>query len=370
MFLGLMNTIYCQKQEELILQQTKKNLVDKQATDKTAALFYNLQKLSATHMLFGQQDYASDGHGWIDLEDRCDAKELTGSYPAFNSFDFLHFTNGDYMEHKDPAYIKKLMMQTYSRSGVISFCWHYLNPITKKNFYDTSIVVRYILPGGPYHEVFKESLRIIGDYANNAKDAHGDLVPIIFRPWHEFDGQWFWWGKPHCSVDEFKELFRFTVTYLRDSLHVRNFLYAFSPDCRFNTEEQYLERYPGDEYVDLVGMDNYWDFNPKGGGIKAVVKKTQIISEIAQKRNKLAAITETGSAKLKDKSWYTRKLLHVMKSKGVKLAYVAVWRGDNYLPYPGHPAADDFIKFRKDPLVLFENDIQDIYSVSKFKIKK
>lgn len=370
LFLGLVDIIYCQKQEDQLLLQTKKNLADKQATDQTAALFYNLQKLSATHMLFGQQDYASDGYGWIDLDDRCDAKELTGSYPALNSFDFLHFTNGDYMEHKDPAYIKKLMMQTYARGGVISFCWHYLNPITKKSFYDTTAVVKHILPGGASHETFKESLRIIGDYANNAKTARGDLVPIIFRPWHEFDGDWFWWGKSHCTADEFKNLYRFTVTYLRDSMHVRNFLYAFSPDCRFTTEEQYLERYPGDEYVDLVGMDNYWDFNPKGSGINAVIKKTQIISAIAQKRNKLAAITETGFEKIKDTTWYTKKLLHAMKSKGVKLAYVAVWRGDNYLPYPGHPAANDFIKFRKDPLVLFEEDFQHIYSIHGFKINK
>ena len=46
---------------------------------------------------------------------------------------------------------------------------------------------------------------------------------------------------------------------------MHNFLYAFSPDCGFTTEAEYLERYPGDKYVDVVGMDNYWDFRPDGG---------------------------------------------------------------------------------------------------------
>ncbi|WP_449436797.1 glycosyl hydrolase [Pedobacter steynii] len=36
------------------------------------------------------------------------------------------------------------------------------------------------------------------------KAADGNLVPVIFRPYHEFDGDWFWWGKSHCTTDEFK----------------------------------------------------------------------------------------------------------------------------------------------------------------------
>ena len=97
-----------------------------------------------------------------------------------------------------------------------------------------------------------------------------------------FDGNWFWWGKNHCTVEEFKELYRFTVTYLRDSLQVHNFLYAFSPDCGFTTEKGYLERYPGDEYVDVVGMDNYWDFRPDGGDTSLVVLKSRILTKYAK----------------------------------------------------------------------------------------
>lgn len=342
------------------LSEIKKGITDKHATDKTAILFANLKSLSNQYILFGQQDYASDGHGWKNEYGRCDVKEVTGSYPALYSFDFLHFTNGKTWETKQISYIKQLMNEAYSRGGVISFCWHYHNPVTGGSFYDTTAVVKHILPGGFKNDAFKTHLNIIADFAKNAKDKNGDLIPIIFRPWHEFDGQWFWWGKPHCTVDEFKNLYRFTVTYLRDSLQVHNFLYAFSPDCRFRNAQEYLERYPGDEYVDLLGMDNYWDFNPKGEGLQAVVKKTQIISSLAEERKKLAAITETGQANVTDSTWFTSRLLHVMKSPGVKLAYVAVWRGE-YVPYPGHPAAPDFIKFRNDPKVLFEDDLPDLY---------
>lgn len=56
-------------------------------------------------------------------------------------------------------------------------------------------MVRHILPGGSYHATFKADLKIIADFAHNAKGDDGELIPIIFRPWHEFDGNWFWWGK-------------------------------------------------------------------------------------------------------------------------------------------------------------------------------
>jgi mannan endo-1,4-beta-mannosidase len=352
-------TAKCQAKKDII-SEVRKNLADKKASDKTTILYYNLKRLSKNYILFGQQDYASDGHGWKNVFGRSDVKEVTGSYPAVYSFDFLHFTNGKTFETKPTGYLIQLMQEAYSRGGVISFCWHYHNPVTGGSFYDTTIVVKHILPGGDYNEKFKSHLKIIGDFAKNAKDKNGDLIPIIFRPWHEFDGQWFWWGKPHCTAQEFKDLYRFTVNYLRDSLEVHNFLYAFSPDCRFKTEEQYLERYPGDDYVDLLGMDNYWDFNPKGDGLEAVVKKTQIISTLAEKKNKLAAITETGQQNVTDSIWFTSKLMHVMKSPGVKLAYVAIWRGE-YVPYPGHPAVPDFVNFKKDPLVLFEDDLPNMY---------
>jgi mannan endo-1,4-beta-mannosidase len=360
--------VNCQS-EKNIFSSVRKNLVDKYATDKTVILYYNLKQISNNYTLFGQQDYATDGKGWKNVHGRCDVKEVTGSYPALYSFDFLHFTNGGTFETKSKDYLTQLMNETYERGGVISFCWHYQNPVTGGSFYDTSIVVKHILPGGAYNEKFKNDLKIIGKFANNAKDEKGNLIPIIFRPWHEFDGQWFWWGKPHCTAEEFKSLYRYTVVYLRDSLHVHNFIYAFSPDCRFNSEAEYLERYPGDDFVDVMGMDNYWDFNPKGGGMDAVMLKTRIISDYAQKTNKLAAITETGLANLPDTSWYTQKLYKVINQPGVKLAYVAVWRGE-YVPYPGHPACADFINFRNIPRILFENDLPKLYQLDSLKIKK
>jgi len=75
-------------------------------------------------------------------------------------------------------------------------------------------------------------------------------------------------------------VWQFTVTYLRDSLAVHNFIFTFSPDNKFNTEAEFLERYPGDNFVDMVGMDNYGDFGRDGKyNLESGVKKLKIVSD-------------------------------------------------------------------------------------------
>ena len=159
------------------------------------------------------------------------------------------------------------------------------------------------------------------------------------------------------------------MSYLRDSLDVHNFIYAFSPDNRFITEEQFLDRYPGDEWVDMVGMDNYGDMGRDHYALDMAAKKLKIISDYAEKTGKLAAFTETGLESIPNTTWWTETLLKVMRAEpGMKLAYVLVWRNDMhspthyYAPFPGHASAPDFIKFYEDPYTLFEKDLKNIYS--------
>ena len=353
-----------QSSHRTLIEKTRESLVDANATDLTAILFHNLKEMTGKYVVYGQHNYEMDGRMsdtsyWRNEPNRCDAYDVTGSYPAMASFDFLHYTNPESWETKDLEYIRRKFYSAYHRGNVLTFCWHYYNPVTNNNFYDTTRVVDKILPNGTHHEIFKRDLNIIANFAHSVKNDKGELIPIIFRPWHEFDGNWFWWGKNHCTADEFKELYRFTVRYLRDSLHVHNFLYAFSPDCRFETETEYLERYPGDDYVDVVGMDDYWDFRPDGGDRNLVLLKSRILSRYAKTHNKLAAITETGT-QARDSLWYSH-LLDILKSDGVNLSYLCTWSG--FTPFKGHPAEEDFCNFKEDSLILFADEMPDVYAI-------
>ena len=353
----------------LFFDKPENHLIDKKATTETIYLFNNLKKLSENHTLFGHQHATEYGHGWHGDKERSDVKAVVGSHPAVIGVDFSGFTGPN-----SEAYINDLkdnVVDTYNRGGVTTVAWHFYNPVSDGGFYWKDSIskpaVKYIIPGGEAHELYKEILVKVADWAKSIKGEDGTLAPIVFRPYHEFDGDWFWWGKPYCSKEEFVSLWQFTVSYLRDELDVHNFIYAFSPDNRFTNEAEFLERYPGDEWVDMVGMDNYADMGRDQYDLDTAVKKLKIVSDYAIKKNKLAAFTETGLESIPNEKWWTDTLLKVMKSDSLQLSYVLVWRNDAtspthyYAPFPGHISEPDFKTFYNDEFTLFENDLDNVY---------
>lgn len=354
-------------------QKVNFQIIDHKATRETKALYSNLKKISENNILFGHQHATQYGHGWAGDENRSDVKSVTGSHPAVLGVDFGGlYGRPDSLVEKEKSLLQKYISETYNRGGIITVAWHFNNPVSKTNFYwnDSTAMpaVKNIIPGGSHHQKYKSILKTIAGLANSTKGKDGKLVPMIFRPYHELDGDWFWWGTKHCTIDEFKTLWQFTVSYLRDSLQVHNFIYAFSPDNRFTTEEKYLERYPGNEWVDLVGMDNYGDFGrDRHYDLEAGYHKLKIVSDYAQKNGKLAAFTETGLESIPDSIWWTDKLLKTLQKTNLKLCYVLVWRNDSrspthyYAPYPGQISEKDFMKFYNKEYTLFENDLKKIY---------
>jgi mannan endo-1,4-beta-mannosidase len=369
-FLFVLLCIFC---APLILLAQKEKLIDKDATAETKALFKNLYKLSEKHTLFGHQHATEYGHGWEGDADRSDVKSVTGSHPAVIGIDLGGFTNSNIdFANRYKNQVRKTAEDTYNRGGVITISWHFPNPVSRGGFYwvDTlsKPAVKYLMPGGEAHDLYKQILKGIADWAKNTKGKDGKVVPMIFRPYHELDGDWFWWGRSHCTVEEFTSLWRFTVTYLRDSLNVHNFIYAFSTDNKFITEAQYLERYPGDEWVDMLGIDNYGDMGRDGRyDLAAAVTKLKIISDYALRKRKLAAFTETGLESIPNATWWTGTLLKVMQAEKLRLCYVLVWRNDTrspthfYAPFPGQVSVPDFLTFYNNPYTLFEKDVGGIY---------
>jgi mannan endo-1,4-beta-mannosidase len=347
--------------------------IDAKASIETKALYKNLKKLSEKHTLFGHQHATEYGHGWSGDENRSDVKSVTGSHPAVIGVDFSGLSGyPDSVIERNKALLKKNITDTYNRGGVTTVAWHFNNPVAKGGFYWVDSLslpaVKYLIPGGKAHEQYKKILDNIAGLLKDLKGKDGKNIPVIFRPYHEFDGEWFWWGKPHCTTEEFTALWRFTVSYLRDTSNVHNVLYAFSPDNKFNTEQEYLERYPGNEWVDMLGMDNYGDMGRDDKyDLDAAVRKLTVVSDYAKKSGKLAAFTETGLESIPNTNWWNDVLLKVMKSNKIQMSYVLVWRNDAtsathfYAPFPGHSSVSDFIKFYKDPFTLFENDLKNIY---------
>ena len=347
-------------------------LADPNATAETRALFANLKRLADDgRTLFGHHDTLAYGVNWADEPDRSDVKDVTGAYPAVYSWDVNRLFMRRDPDAPDPvrtAQLRRWILEGYGRGGVITLAWHMPNPVNDTDSWNTTRAVEAIIPGGRLHDDYKAKLDVVADFLNSLRTADGRRVPVFFRPFHEHTGSWFWWGRDHATIDEFKALWRFTVHYLRDVKAVRNALYAYSTDV-FETEADFLERYPGDDVIDLLGFDDY--HSVKTAETRSTfVKRLRLLADMARARGKLAALTETGVETVPDPNWWTGVLLPALKEAGPGISYAVVWRNANskaerpghfYAPYAGHPSAGDFIRFRQDPNILFEDELPDLY---------
>jgi len=262
--------------------------------------------------------------------------------------------------------MQELAIMADQMGGVNTFSWHPYAATKGESSWDKeAIVVKHIIPGGSHHEAFKQHLDKVASFFKLLKDENGHDIPFIFRPWHEMDGSWFWWGDASCTKAEFKTLFEFTIHYLKQEKGLDQMLVAYSPDRNFESENDYLQWYPGDEYVDILGVDNYWDLKQEGGAEQAI-KKLHIVIELANKKEKIAAFTETGIENVTDEKWYTQKLGKVLADPIIakEISYVMVWRNDGnvhyFFPYPGHKGETDAKELLSDPNILLLEDFKSL----------
>jgi mannan endo-1,4-beta-mannosidase len=368
------------------------NLVDPQVSDQTKALFSYFQSISGEQVLFGQQHAIDEGLTLTNDPPRTASEQseilhAVGDYPAIFGWDTLSIDGDEKpgVEGNVEQSIQNLaasMEKAHELGGVVALSMHPKNFATGGRYNDTSgHTVPKILPGGPNHDDFNAWLDNIAELAHSVKDENGNAIPIIFRPFHEQTGGWFWWGAHQTTPAEYKALFRYTVEYLRDEKGVHNFLYAFSPGAGPAGDlERYLETYPGDEYVDILGIDNYDDKSNAGSKswLTGLVEDLAMLVDLAEERGKIAALTEYGySASGINETgntldWYTR-VLHAIKDdpKASKIAYMQTWANfgwpnNMFVPYKDihdelggdHELLPDFQAFKDDEYSAFREDVQ------------
>ncbi|SDP18863.1 mannan endo-1,4-beta-mannosidase [Mucilaginibacter sp. OK268] len=331
---------------------------DKRVTAETSALFFSMQRLLGVGIMFGHHDDTAYGVNWKFEPNGSDVKSVTGSYPAVYGWDLAKIEHDSISDINGISFKlqKQLVKEAYERGGINTFCWHMDNPTNGKTAWDTTQhTIKDLVPGGAYHDVYVSWLDKSAAYLADLKGSGGEAIPILFRPFHELTGNWFWWGKNTSSPDEFKTLWRFTMDYLRKKKKLHNLLIVYST-ADFDSEEEFLERYPGDDYVDFVGFDNYCYINIADYQTK-LDKRLTILEAIAAKHHKVACLPETGYEQIPQADWWTKVLLPTLAKH--RLSYVLAWRNGAsshyFVPYPGQASADDFVKFYNSSQVIFQN---------------
>lgn len=342
--------------------------IDKQATKETKALYKNLKKSTEKGIMFGHQDDTAYGIGWKYDSNRSDVKSVCGDYPAVYGWELgnLELDRKCNLDSVEFTKIRQLICEAYKRGGVNTISWHLNNPEGGSAWQkETTTSVKSILPNGVNNKKYLLWMDILANYLLSLKDEDGKLIPILFRPYHEHTGGWFWWGKNQCTTDEYTSLWKYTVDYLRDTKNVHSLLYTYSPNFT-SLKEELFERYPGDEYVDILGVDCYQsDKENTDKFIQQLDHSLKVITEEAQIRGKIAILSETGFSKIPMNEWWTSVLWKTIEK--YPIAYVLLWRNavekpDHYfVPYPGQISSQDFVKFKNEKRSLFQQDIKNMY---------
>lgn len=387
-------------------------LTDKAATPNTARLYAYLDAVAnSPYVMYGHQNDRLMKAGKGGSSDS-DTKDMLGDYPGVIEIDAMTLVGGntEYQNHEPapgapPAVYGKdavargvtVTEKAFKDGSICALSAHMPNfdLVQKKGKnaagqYDytgfTSVVttgdiVPRVMPGGDLNELYRGYLDVIADYALQlqAKD-----IPVLFRPFHENNGSWFWWGAAHCSASQFKNLFRYTEEYLRDVRGVHNFLYVYSPNGPIASAAEYETRYPGDAFIDIPGFDVYQE-NPqkKDTWMDALGSSLDVVQGFAEKHGKFTTVPESGILCGKDtlgrtgaqrKEWYS-EVLGVLSQR--KAAYFLSWSDFNAdvfdEPYMadkkrGHEMVDGFTRFYNNPKSVFAKQNLD-YTKLKVQAK-
>lgn len=183
-----------------------------------------------------------------------------------------------------------------------------------------------------YHtprEWFEDRCREVAGIINELVDDNGQPIPFIFRLWHEWEDSWMWWGAKYVSAEDYKRFFILTENTIKQYAPKAQILWAYCSDRYRNTEEEYMERYPGDDYVDIIGFDDYAIGRSKEDWT-AAVNRAGLVCKIAKARHLATGLFETNNNKRKIPNYYTNHLNRMLKAKDVRLGIVQIWSLKNY----------------------------------------
>lgn len=312
---------------------------------------------------FGMQDAPAYGTDWSSPHPwRTDVHDVCGKHPAVFGWDLGRLGDPANLDGVPFHRMREWMAEVHRRGGINTVSWHLDNPMTGGDSWDTKgRVVPALLTVGPAREAYRRQLDRFADFS-----AATNHLPFIFRPLHEHTGHWFWWGHGHRTPAEYAALWRFTHDYLTRHHGLTNLLWAYSPD-RFKDRAHYFECYPGDDCVDVFGLDEYHHLSAWWKQ-KDFLRRLRTIVELAEERGKVAALTETGLETIPRTDWWTKCLLQPIIDDPVarRIKWLLVWRNHSrdhhFGPYPAHRTADDFRRFAANPGVAFLEDAGETVS--------
>jgi mannan endo-1,4-beta-mannosidase len=205
-------------------------------------------------LISGQHEYNFDAMNFIEVPHK-----ISGKYPVIYGCE-LGMTAGESSERAEQIRLNvvKKAISWWNQGGIVTLCWHESLPGSAvQTFKNTQKRISqeefdtFITPGTEQNKLLLAEIDQIAIYLKMLQDVH---VPILWRPYHEMNGPWFWWGKKN----NFKDLWNLLYDRLTNYHHLNNLIWVFGPNCPINPNvAPYDKYYPGSSRVDILGFDAY-----------------------------------------------------------------------------------------------------------------
>lgn len=212
-------------------------LSNSNADEKTQRLYDYICDNYGTHMMAAQQESTWMSSPDYEMEI---IEETTGKLPAIRGLDFM---NGDFDG------VVKRAKEWDEKGGIVTICWHtgingkgYTESLGDKPDFD-----KLLTPGTDEYNAMMENWDKAAKALAELRDAG---VPVLWRPFHEFDGGWFWWGKK--GGENFTEIWQMMYDKYTNEYELTNLIWVLG-----YSGEVKNGWYPGDEYCDIIGSDTY-----------------------------------------------------------------------------------------------------------------
>lgn len=234
-------------------------LSNPKASAEAKALYRYLWSVYGRHTLTGQQEQNFTPPGARQELDYIE--RTTGKLPAILGL--------DYIEPADQAAVNDRATAWHRAGGIVTLCWHWGAPNigtgyenSKKDF----DVARALVDGTMQNRLLRQQMAHVADLLSTLRDRR---VPVLWRPFHEFSGDWFWWGKH--GPDALKALWQLMYGYFTHARGLDNLIWVLG----WAGQNVDLRYYPGRQYVDVAGADIYVEDHgnlaPMFAQVKAIV---------------------------------------------------------------------------------------------------
>ena len=289
------------------------NLCNPSASQQAKNVYEFLLQQSGKKTLSGTMSGSSNSNDFADL-----IYSNVGKYPALTGYDFIFLQYSPTPENwnwKVNYNDISAAREQWNNNGLVSYMWHWNVPTSEsawKNgtekgdytgyaFYSdkTAFDIKEALKEGTWQNQFlMKDIEEVASYLKNLRDAG---IPVIWRPLHEAagnynlysdNGAWFWWGKG--GAEPCKKLWRLMYDQLVNVHGLNNLIWVWTVDATPGCEDQYDDWYPGDDVVDIVGVDIYEN------NTDAKTRQFQALVDVT-KGNKLVSVSECGNIPDPDK---------------------------------------------------------------------